>query len=112
MTYSLLQQIIAGIVAIVACLIFTPLVIKLAHKKGWVVKPRSDRWHQKTTALMGGIAIFGAYSVAIFTSGLQINPMLYGVSFIMFATGLVDDLWELKPVFKLLAQIAARNRCW
>ena len=106
MTYSLLQPIIAGIVAIVACLIFTPLVIKLAHKKGWVVKPRSDRWHQKTTALMGGIAIFGAYSVAIFTSGLQINPMLYGVSFIMFATGLVDDLWELKPVFKLLAQIA------
>jgi UDP-GlcNAc:undecaprenyl-phosphate GlcNAc-1-phosphate transferase len=54
---------------------------------------------------MGGIAIFAAYSVAIFTSGLQLNLMLYGVSFIMFATGLVDDLWELKPVFKLLAQI-------
>jgi len=106
MTYSLLRPMIAGIVAVVSCLIFTPLIIKLAHKKGWVVKPRSDRWHQKTTALMGGIAIFAAYSVAIFTSGLEANLTLYGVSFIMFATGLVDDLWELKPVVKLLAQIA------
>jgi UDP-GlcNAc:undecaprenyl-phosphate GlcNAc-1-phosphate transferase len=106
MTYSLLRPFIAGIVALISCLIFTPLTIKLAYKKGWVVKPRSDRWHQKTTALMGGIAIFTAYSVAVFTSGLQINLMLYGVSFIMFATGLVDDLWELKPVVKLLAQMA------
>lgn len=106
MTYSLLRPFIAGVVAVIACLIFTPLTIKLAHKKGWVVKPRNDRWHQKTTALMGGIAIFAAYSVAIFTSGLQINLMLYGVSFIMFAIGLVDDLWELKPVVKLLAQMA------
>jgi UDP-GlcNAc:undecaprenyl-phosphate GlcNAc-1-phosphate transferase len=104
--HSLLGSAIAGVAAFILCLVFTPLTIKLAHKKGWVVKPRADRWHQKTTALMGGIAIFAAYSIAIFISGVHSNLMLYGISFVMFATGLIDDLWELKPVIKLLTQIA------
>jgi len=105
MTNSLLGSVIAGAVAFISCLVFTPLTIKLANKKGWVVKPRADRWHQKTTALMGGIAIFAAYTLAIFVSGIHANLMLYGISSIMFATGLIDDLWELKPVIKLLTQI-------
>jgi UDP-GlcNAc:undecaprenyl-phosphate GlcNAc-1-phosphate transferase len=104
--HSLSGSAIAGVVAFISCLVFTPLTIKLAHKQGWVVKPRADRWHQKTTALMGGIAIFAAYNIAIFTSGAHANLMFYGISFIMFATGLIDDLWELKPVVKLLTQIA------
>jgi len=103
---ALSGSVIAGVVAFISCLVFTPLTIKLAHKKGWVVKPRADRWHQKTTALMGGIAIFAAYSIAVFSSGAHPNLMLYGISFVMFATGFIDDLWELKPVIKLLTQIA------
>src|SRR5690242_6763654 len=102
----LLKPIIAGLVALASCLAITPLVIKLANSKGWVVKPRSDRWHQKPTALMGGIAIFSAYSIALFSSGAgHINWMLYSASSVMFLTGLIDDIWEIKPVIKIVVQI-------
>ncbi|HJP64312.1 MAG TPA: hypothetical protein VJ844_12785 [Mucilaginibacter sp.] len=102
----LLKPVIAGLIALVSCLVITPLVIKFAYRKGWVVKPRSDRWHQRPTALMGGVAIFSAYSIALFSlSPAHINWMLYGASSIMFLTGLIDDIWEVKPVVKVVVQI-------
>lgn len=102
----LLKPVIAGLIALISCLVITPLVIKLAYRKGWVVKPRSDRWHQRPTALMGGVAIFSAYSIALFTMNpAHINWMLYGASSIMFLTGLIDDIWEVKPVVKVVVQI-------
>lgn len=101
-----LKPIIAGLIALISCLAITPFVIRLANIKGWVVKPRSDRWHQKPTALMGGIAIFSAYSIALFSlSAAHINWMLYCASSIMFLTGLIDDIWEVKPVIKIVVQI-------
>lgn len=106
MISPLLKPVIAGIIALVSCLLLTPVVIRLAYKKGWIVKPRNDRWHQKPTALMGGIAIFIAYSIALLSlSAEHINWMLYQASCIMFLTGLVDDIWEIKPVVKILIQI-------
>ena len=42
----------------VLSLIMTPLVRKLAIAYGKVAVPKDDRWHKKTTALLGGISIF------------------------------------------------------
>ncbi|OKS88457.1 hypothetical protein RG47T_3924 [Mucilaginibacter polytrichastri] len=102
-----LKPIITGIISLVACLVITPLIIKLAYHKGWVVYPRNDRWHKKPTALMGGIGIFIAFSAALL--GMEFGEMhwaLYGAASVMFFVGLVDDIWEIKPVIKLLSQIA------
>ena len=41
----------------------TPLVKLLAVKTGYVVQPRTDRWHKKPTPLLGGIAMFLAFAV-------------------------------------------------
>ena len=57
---------IAGVIALICGLAITPLIIKLANAKGWVVYPRNDRWHKKPTALMGGIGIFIAFNIAFF----------------------------------------------
>ncbi|WP_158797040.1 hypothetical protein [Pedobacter sp. L105] len=85
-----------------------PLIIKLAYFKGWVVYPRSDRWHQKPTALMGGIGIFVSFSLAMLCLNFSaINWMLCSAAGVMFLVGLVDDIWEVKPVIKLLAQIVS-----
>ena len=103
----LLKPVITGIVSLIACLAITPLIIKLATYKGWVVYPRNDRWHKNPTALMGGIGIFAAFSIAILSTDFAHIPwLLYGAATAMFLTGLIDDIWELKPVIKLLAQIA------
>lgn len=95
--------------SLIYSLISTPLVIKLAKIRGWVVAPRPDRWHTKPTALMGGIAIYFSFISIVIASSIyfQINWLILVACTIMFITGLIDDLYELKPIYKLVAQVAS-----
>lgn len=88
-------------------LIFTPLVIKLAKNRRWIVKPRKDRWHSRPTALMGGISIFSAFIITalIFNVFTNDNILLLIALSVMFITGWIDDLYEVKPIVKLIGQI-------
>lgn len=91
----------------VLSLVLTFLVRKFARAKGYVAKPKADRWHKKPTALMGGVSVF-LTTVVIY---LLLVPktsqswiVLAGSSF-LFLVGLVDDLLEIKPYQKLIGQI-------
>src|SRR5207237_533825 len=64
MTQSLL---IAVSAALILSLALTPLVRILALRAGAVAVPKSDRWHRKPTAMLGGVAIFGAVVVPLLT---------------------------------------------
>ena len=105
------------------CLILTPLVRQIALKKGWMARPREDRWHNKPTALFGGIAIYLAAATSLaavsdFSTALlsladpgqnagisSFTPVFcLGLS-CMFLLGFVDDAIRLKPQSKLLGQI-------
>jgi UDP-GlcNAc:undecaprenyl-phosphate GlcNAc-1-phosphate transferase len=99
--------ILFSFLTLVYSLIATPLVIKLAKIRGWVVAPRPDRWHTKPTALMGGIAIYFSFISILIASSIYFKfDWLIVVAFtVMFVTGLIDDLNELKPIYKLLAQV-------
>ncbi len=64
---------IAAAIAVIACLsalIATPLVIRLCIKRGWVVQPGGRRTHQGVMPTIGGIAIYGAFVIAIAASWL------------------------------------------
>lgn len=105
----LLKSILAGCISLITSLAIIPLVIKLANHKGWVVYPRNDRWHTKPTALMGGIGIFISFTIAVYAFGIIsgfVSLTIYFAGFAMFLVGLIDDIKEIKPVIKLLAQIA------
>lgn len=103
--------------------LLTPAVRWLALKNGWVAQPSSDRWHQRPTALMGGIAIFGAMAVGLVwvaDFGMLWGPIFQtaaggelpsaaavialGAAF-LFGLGLLDDFRSLKPHNKLVGQI-------
>ncbi|MDX2031133.1 MAG: hypothetical protein SF339_10710 [Blastocatellia bacterium] len=89
----------------------TWLVRGAANRYGYVAAPRKDRWHQKPTALMGGIAIYLAFvlGIALFAPSLtRAYPILIPAT-ILFITGLVDDLVQLKPHIKLAMQLAAAS---
>lgn len=110
-------------ISFVICLILTPLVRQIALKKGWMARPAEDRWHNKPTALFGGIAIYLAAAISLFISSdfslsllpLADPPKTAGTSSIalvlcsgitlMFLLGFVDDMFRLKPQSKLLGQI-------
>ena len=108
LSYSL-----AFIVALALSAALTPLVRKLAIQLGQVAKPREDRWHSSPTAVLGGVAIAASFYLA----ALAVLPLLPAAgilskylpllicAFLVFALGLVDDIYHLAPQTKLVGQI-------
>jgi UDP-GlcNAc:undecaprenyl-phosphate GlcNAc-1-phosphate transferase len=88
-------------------LALVPLCRWLATRMGRVAHPREDRWHRQPVALLGGVAIgLSLFTGAVvFGLGSQV-PVLLGCALLMFLTGLIDDLVNLKPSTKLIVQIA------
>ncbi|MDQ3811697.1 MAG: hypothetical protein M3336_15560 [Chloroflexota bacterium] len=89
--------------------VLTPIVGRLARTLGIVAAPRQDRWHQKPTPLLGGVAIYIATTIAMITFARvdsRVLGLLVGGS-ILFVIGLVDDWRRLRPHTKLIVQIIA-----
>ncbi len=53
-----LKHLLAIVTAFVLALALTPIVRALARRWGMVARPKTDRWHKKPTAMLGGIAVF------------------------------------------------------
>ena len=51
-------------IALGLSLALTPACRFVAHRLGYVARPKEDRWHQKPTALFGGVAIVAAHARA------------------------------------------------
>ena len=84
----------------------TYLVRELAHKFGFVAKPKSDRWHKRPTAMLGGAAIYLATVLAYFLLvpvTTQSLVILAG-STVLFLVGIIDDILHIKPYQKLIGQ--------
>jgi UDP-GlcNAc:undecaprenyl-phosphate GlcNAc-1-phosphate transferase len=90
-------------------LLLTPVVRSFAVKFKLVSKPKTNRFHRKVTALLGGVGIFLACFIG-FILFVPLNKILLvflsGAIFI-FLWGLADDFHPLKPHVKLLGQIIA-----
>jgi len=76
-----------------------------------VAAPRADRWHKRSTPLLGGSGIFAGLLAAVgvgIASGVipasrEIGGIVGGCA-ILFVAGLVDDVYRLPPLAKLAAQ--------
>jgi UDP-GlcNAc:undecaprenyl-phosphate GlcNAc-1-phosphate transferase len=85
----------------------TPLVAWFARRRGFVARARSDRWHKKPTALLGGIAIFLSFLCAtLLAVKLTASILLVlSTSALVFCVGLIDDLRHLSARQKLVGQL-------
>jgi UDP-GlcNAc:undecaprenyl-phosphate GlcNAc-1-phosphate transferase len=104
-----MRILLASICAVSFGLLFTVIARAAARKVGLVARPREDRWHQKPTAMLGGAAIYAAFFVgyAIFgPRAASVYPILCAGT-LLFATGLVDDIVQIKPYAKLVIQLIA-----
>ena len=85
----------------------TALVRFLARRLGAVSQPRSDRWHTTATAMFGGIGIYAS----VLASLLLLLPhhrdlwVVIGASSALFAVGVIDDVFHIKPYQKLIGQL-------
>ncbi len=122
------NPIFVGIAATILSVLLTLAVRSVAMRKGFVAAPKSDRWHKKPTAMLGGIAIFLATAIVyfvfvpdsrdIFLSSQHsdsLGPILsievskslvvFAGSAFLFLVGLIDDIFSIRPYQKLIGQL-------
>ena len=113
--YGSVLNTIYGIVIAFACAFFisvttTPVVRTLAFKFGVTDIPKDNRrMHKKEMPLMGGVAIFAAFTVSVLLFCKPTVPtvtMLIG-NLVIVITGIIDDKYDINAFVKLFLQIAA-----
>jgi len=107
-----------GAVAAIVTFIATPLTVRLALRRDWVVAPDERRVHQVPTPDVGGIAMFLGFVVALalawrmgrFSPIFNNNSEPMGVllaALVIFGTGLVDDVREISSPAKVTGSVLA-----
>jgi len=118
MPFQPLQLITVG-ASFALALILTPVVRAFARRYGVVARPKTDRWHKKPTAMLGGVGIFLAVTSVIIFYLLFVPAradeianhdraylcVVLGASAFLFFIGLADDLFNAKPYQKLIGQV-------
>ena len=93
--------------AFLLALFLTPLVRALARRYGFIAVPKTDRWHKKPTAMLGGVVIWLSVLIIYFAFSLHsaYGKWILLASTFLFLVGLIDDLIHIKPYQKLIGQI-------
>lgn len=95
------------IFSFVAAYFVTPFCRALALKAQVVDKPDWRKIHYHPTPLLGGVAVYVAFTAAILLNGVFLPAMkalLLGATLI-FVVGLIDDMHPLPAFLKLIFQV-------
>src|SRR3712207_2266348 len=99
-----------AILSMVVSLISTPIVRKLAIKANAIDIPKDERRvHKKPIPLLGGLAIYVSFIIGVIFQKTPLRTSEIGIilgATIILIGGVWDDVKELKPVYKLLFQLA------
>lgn len=93
--------------AIVAALI--PPLCKLAVAKGFVDQPGGRKIHDALTPPVGGLIVFGVFSIISITMGAHLETTwpLFAALSLLLVTGAVDDHRHINPWIKFSMQFVA-----
>ena len=89
--------------------LLTPAMCAIAERFGIVDTPSKRKMHQKDTPLLGGAAIFLAFSigaVSMLWYSYELKGVVYAATLI-FILGLLDDIVKLSSIFRLVVQLLA-----
>jgi len=101
------SNIIVPLVSFALAAGLTLVVRSLAPRWGFVARPKTDRWHKRPTAMLGGVAIW----LAVIVTYLTLMPhtsaswVVIAAASFLFLVGLVDDWLHIKPYQKLIGQV-------
>ncbi len=100
-----------GFFAMIVSFLLTPLVKKIAFKLEVVNIPKdSRRVHKTKMPLMGGLAIYISFILSLVMHNGALHQhekgILIGATIVAFY-GILDDKYELRPLYKLSFQILA-----
>jgi UDP-GlcNAc:undecaprenyl-phosphate GlcNAc-1-phosphate transferase len=101
-----LGPLLLGVAAFLVATLLVPLTSRLAIRYGAVVHPRADRWSRQVVPILGGLAAaisVGAVAWLAVDQGTTLMAFLAGL-FGLTAIGLMDDLWDVRPRYRVLAE--------
>lgn len=108
--WDIMDLVIAFFISTAAALCVTPVIKKMAFIFGAVDQSDNNRKiHKGNKASLGGLSIF----IGVACGFLYLQPMhehmnaiIIGAC-IMLITGMVDDIFDLRPIYKLAGQMAS-----
>lgn len=112
------SYLLVGLVAAAVTFVATPVVAKLARRRGWVYLPNERTVHTEPLPDVGGLAMFIGFGVALFVAWIMndfeslfaSNSEPLGViiaATIIFGTGFLDDVRELSAPAKVFGTVLA-----
>ncbi|MBE3554851.1 MAG: undecaprenyl/decaprenyl-phosphate alpha-N-acetylglucosaminyl 1-phosphate transferase, partial [Thermicanus sp.] len=97
------------LLGIVTTFLSTPLVKKLAVRIGAVDKPNARKVHHRLMPRLGGLSIYLGFlaSTIWLVRDYKVVSAILIASSVVVLTGILDDKYQLKPIYKLLGQVIA-----
>lgn len=97
-----------------SALVLTPVVVRFASANGFLDMPGDElQIHKQPIPLLGGVAIFMSFIVAVITASLisdfkmlSVTSVVIGGS-IIFIVALWDDIRGISPYIRLFAQVSS-----
>jgi UDP-GlcNAc:undecaprenyl-phosphate/decaprenyl-phosphate GlcNAc-1-phosphate transferase len=89
----------------------TPIASKIAIRNKIIDKPGLHKTHARPQPLLGGLAIFTGFAATMLLF-LDVDEKLVSLvtaTLVLLVTGLLDDIYDLKPILKLTGQTAAAS---
>jgi UDP-N-acetylmuramyl pentapeptide phosphotransferase/UDP-N-acetylglucosamine-1-phosphate transferase len=107
--YGFFWPLIAFLLSILVSYICYPAIIRVSKIKRLMAKPNHRSVHKVRTPNLGGIGVFVAINLIITFLGNYFEDenllSLLGAITILFFTGLIDDLIDMKAKHKLISQV-------
>lgn len=104
----------AALAAFPASLLTIWALLRTPAARHVVAAPRADRWHTRSTPLLGGSGFLAgllvASGIALLAGAIPATRELGGIlagCTLLYVAGLADDVFRLSPLAKILAQVAA-----
>ena len=99
------------VMALAIAVLATPISMKLAGLWGAIAYPGGRHVHNRPIPRLGGLAIYAAFWIAALVTQ-EWDKSIWGLfigSTVILAVGVWDDICEIRPLVKLLCQIAAAS---
>jgi UDP-GlcNAc:undecaprenyl-phosphate GlcNAc-1-phosphate transferase len=87
----------------------TPLMVHLSHQWGLVDQPSERKIHAQPTPRLGGVAVYLGFLGSVLLNSILPDWMIatLAAGSLLLIVGVIDDVWELPAVSKLVAQLVA-----
>tara|TARA_B100000989_G_C19511510_1_gene459312 strand:- start:136 stop:1107 length:972 start_codon:yes stop_codon:yes gene_type:complete len=117
------MSLIPFIISFLTVIFFVPIIIRFGKKFNFLDLPDSRKVNKIPTVRLGGVAIYIGIILGIFfqlISGINmhqqydlvlVRSFLITTSLIFFI-GLIDDIYNISPLFRLFSQIVISSSIW